>query len=99
MKIQKFLRPEKIIDILKVPCANCQTQLETLILSKEKGIPETSWTIVKCKNCSELNLLSNGPDVKEVRFGNYELVEYLRMDEFTREQALVRLEQIKHFRK
>jgi hypothetical protein len=47
----------------------------------------------------ELNLLSHGPDVKEVRFGNYQIVEHLPKDEYTYEQAQTRLEQIKIFRK
>lgn len=99
LKINKVLRPEKIIETLRQPCTKCGTQLETHIMKKEKGIIETSWFIVKCNNCKEFNLLSHGPDVKETRFGNYQWVENLRMDEFTHEQALTRLEQIKFFRK
>jgi len=99
LKINKVIRPEKIIETLKQPCTKCGTQLETHIMRKEKGIIETSWFIVKCNNCKEFNLLSLGPDVKETRFGNYQWVENLRMDEFTHEQALTRLEQIKFFRK
>jgi len=99
MKIGKFLKPDKIVETLSQPCNKCETRLDTHIMSKEKGIPESSWLIVKCNNCGELNLLSFGPDIKELRFGNYQWVENLRMDEYTHGQALTRLEQIKYFRK
>ena len=99
LKINKVLRPEKIVGTLKQPCTKCGTELETHIMKMEKGIAETSWFIVKCNNCKELNLLSHAPDVKETRFGNYQWIENLRMNEFTHEQALTRLEQIKFFRK
>ena len=99
MKIQKILKPEKIVQTLKQPCTKCGIQLETHILRKEEGIPETSWFVAKCNNCGELNLISPGPNVKETRFGNYQWVDTLGMDEYTYEQALARLEQIKFFRK
>lgn len=99
LKINKVLRPEKIVETLKQPCTKCGTLLETHIMKKEKGIVETSWFIVKCNDCKEFNLLSHDPHAKETRFGNYQLAENLRMDEFTHEQALTRLEQIKFFRK
>ena len=99
MKIQKIIRPEKIIETLRQPCTKCGTQLETHIMRKEEGIPETSWLVTKCNNCGELNLLSHGPNVKETRFQNYQWVDTLQMDEYNYEQALTRLEQIKYFRK
>jgi hypothetical protein len=99
MKIQKVLNPEKIVQTLQQPCSKCGTQLETHILKKENGIPETSWLVAKCNNCEEFNLISHGPNVKETRFGNYQWVDTLRMEEYTYEQALTRLEQIKYFRK
>jgi hypothetical protein len=99
MKIQKLIRPERIVETLRQPCTKCATSLETHILQKEDGIPETDWLVAKCNNCGELNLLSHGPNVKEIRFGNYQWVERLQMDEYSYEQALTRLEQIKHFRK
>jgi hypothetical protein len=99
MKIMAILRPERIVETLSKPCASCETKLETHILRKENGIPDYSWLIVKCNNCGELNLLSHGPNVKLVRYGNYEYVESLQKEEFSYEQAMTRLEQIKFFRK
>lgn len=98
MKIQRILRPERIVETLNQPCIQCATPLETHILRKENGIPETSWMVVKCNQCGDLNLLSHGPDIKEYRFENYQWVEGLPMDEYTYEQALIRVEQIRVFR-
>ncbi len=98
MKIQNFIRPEKFVETLKHSCTKCSTVLETHVLSKESGIPETGWLVAKCNDCNELNLLSLGPDVKETRFVNYKWVDTLHMNEYTYEQALTRLEQIKSFR-
>ena len=99
MKIQKVLKPEKIVKTLNQPCTKCETKLETFILRMEEGIPDISWFVAKCNNCGELNLISPGPNVKETRFGNYQWVDTLSKDEYTYEQALTRLEQIKFFRK
>jgi hypothetical protein len=99
LKLKNIINPEKIIETLKQPCTNCGTQLESYILKKENGILESSFYIVRCKNCKELNLLSCGPNIKQLKFGNYEYVETLNTSEYTYEQALARLEQIKFFRK
>lgn len=95
LKLQKITNPQNIIETQKQACTKCGIELETHIMRKEKGIPETSWLVAKCNNCDELNLLSHGPDIKEAKFGNYQWVDALRMDEYTFEQALTRLEQIK----
>jgi hypothetical protein len=99
LKIKNVLIPDKIVETIKQPCTNCGTQLETNVMQKEIGIPEYGWYLVKCKNCQELNLISCGTDIKEIKFGNYDYVEGLEKTEYTYEQALVRLEQIKFFRK
>lgn len=99
MKIQRIIRPERILETLRQPCNKCGIQLETHIMRIEEGLPETSWLVAKCNNCSELNLLSHGPNVKESRFRNYHCVETLSMDEYNYDEALTRLEQIKYFRK
>jgi hypothetical protein len=99
LKLKNIINPEKIVETLMQPCTNCGTQLESYILKKENGILQSSFYVVKCKNCKELNLLSCGPNIKQLKFGNYEYVETLNTSEYTFEQALVRLEQIKFFRK
>jgi len=98
MKIQNFIKPVKIVETLQHSCTKCDAVLETQVLSKDSGIPETGWPIGKCNNCGELNLISLGPNVKETKFVNYKWVDILHMDEYTYEQALARLEQIKFFR-
>jgi hypothetical protein len=99
LKIKNLLNPERIIDTIKQPCTNCGTQLESYVMKKEKGIPDHGWYVVKCDQCKALNLLSCGADIKQIKFGNYEYVETLTNEDYTPEEAMVRLEQIKYFRK
>ena len=94
-----FKGQEKIIETLSQDCTNCGSKLETFILRKEEGIPDYNWTIIQCNNCNEYNLFSAGPNVKELKVGNYKFIEQLDKKEFTEEQAKQRLEQIKYFRK
>ncbi len=99
-KVTSFFKgQEKIVETLSQDCNRCGSKLETFILRKEQGIPDYSWTIIQCNNCNEFNLLSTGPNIKELRFGNYKLEEQLPKTEYTEEQANTRLEQIKYFRK
>ena len=99
IKFKNIFNPEKIAEELQQPCTNCNIQLKTHIIKKQPGIPETNWFVVKCDNCQELNLLTIGPDVKQVKFVNYKSVDTLSMNEYDYEQALTRLNQIKFFRK
>lgn len=94
-KISKLLNPERVLATISQPCTKCDTELETFITEKKSGIPESTWFIVRCNNCSELNILSTGTDIKRLKFGNYEWVESLFMSEYSEEQALDRLEQLK----
>lgn len=99
-KVTSFFKAkDKIIETLSQDCTKCGSKLETFIMRKEEGIPDYNWTIIQCNNCNEFNLLSTGPNIKELRFGNYKSIEQLPKTEYTEEQANVRLEQIKFFRK
>ncbi|MBT9395562.1 DUF4844 domain-containing protein [Hymenobacter sp. NST-14] len=99
-KVTSFFKgQDKIIETLSQDCTQCGSKLETFITRKEEGIPDYSWTIIQCNNCNEFNLLSTGPNIKELRFGNYKSIEQLPKTEYTEEQANTRLEQIKFFRK
>ncbi len=99
-KVTSFFKgQDKIIETLSQDCTQCGSKLETFITRKEEGIPDYSWTIIQCNNCNEYNLLSTGPNIKELRFGNYKSIEQLPKTEYTEEQAKGRLEQIKFFRK
>ncbi len=94
-----FKGQDKIIETISQDCTKCGSKLETFIIRKEEGIPDYNWTIIQCNNCNEFNLLSTGPNIKELRFGNYKSIEQLPKTEYTEEQANIRLEQIKFFRK
>ena len=99
-KVTSFFKgQDKIIETLSQDCTQCGSKLETFITRKEEGIPDYSWTIIQCNNCNEYNLLSTGPNIKELRFGNYKSIEQQPKTEYTEEQAKGRLEQIKFFRK
>jgi hypothetical protein len=85
----------KIIETLRQPCAHCGIELETHIMQKEDGIPDHSWLIGKCFHCNELNLIALKPDIIEFRFGNYEMITCLNKEDFTYEQALAKLLELK----
>ena len=98
--IARLLRPERVVATRSQPCRQCNATIQMQILSVRKDIPDTSWLIVRCKTCGELNLLEPGPGVGELRYVDCEGVQILSKEEYaTREQALTRLEQIKYFRK
>ncbi|HEV2480067.1 MAG TPA: hypothetical protein VGS79_10380 [Puia sp.] len=101
LTIAKLLRrPERVVATRSQPCRQCNTSLQMQILRTRKDFPDTSWLIVRCKACGELNLLEPGPGVGQFRYVDCEGVEILPKEEFTtHEQALTRLEQIKYFRK
>ncbi|MBS1663741.1 MAG: DUF4844 domain-containing protein [Bacteroidetes bacterium] len=97
--ILRFLRPERVVAVLHQTCTQCHSSLDLKIMRKKPGIPDAQWLVVRCKHCQELNLLSPGPEAAEMRFGQFEWVDTLSKDDYTYEQALVRMEQIKYFRK
>lgn len=100
LRISNLLkRQERIIETLEQPCTSCNLPLRTSILGKEASIPDFSWSIIRCNNCNEYNLLSVGPGVKQFRFENHASIEQLSKADYSEEEAKVRLEQIKYFRK
>lgn len=99
LKFQATLNPRKVLDTIKQNCPTCGGAIDTFIMRREEGIPDYSWNIVQCKNCKDYLLVSYGPNVKEAKFGNYDLIEQLPKEAFSKEQAEIRLEQIRHFRK
>ena len=99
LKIQATFNPRKVLDTIEQTCLACGGAINTFIIRREEGIPDYSWNIVQCKNCKDYSLVSYGPNVKEAKFGNYDLIEQLPKEEFTKEQAEIRLEQVRHFRK
>jgi hypothetical protein len=98
-KFQTAFNPRKVLDTIKQNCLTCGGAIDTFIMQRVEGIPDYSWNIVQCKSCKDFSLVTYGPNVKEVKFGNYDLVEQLPKDHFTKEQAEIRLEQVRHFRK
>lgn len=100
LKLSKLLEgKEKVVEILSQDCTKCNASLETFILQKEDGIPDSDFLIVRCKSCSEFNLIDKGPNIKELRFGEYELEEQLSRNQYHLEGAKIRLKQLQFFRK
>ena len=100
LKVIKFLKPQKpaVIEVQKQPCTKCGVDLE-VHLTKKVGRPDTGWVVGRCDSCKEFNLFSYGPNNDALSFKNYEFVENIPGDQYTYEQAVTRLEQIKVFRK
>ena len=98
LAVSRLLLPERAVKTLTQSCTQCGSPLETRILRNRADIPDGRWMVIRCKRCHELNLLSPGPGAAKLRFGDYEWVENLSKEEYTYEQALTRLEQIRYFR-
>lgn len=94
-----FKKAQSVVETLSQECSNCKTKLDTFIIERGDDIPDLCWDIIQCDSCNEYNLLNKGPHIRQLRFGNYRWIEQLSKDEFNEEQALVRLEQIRYFRK
>jgi hypothetical protein len=99
LDLMKLIRPERVLASFKKNCSTCNAELELQVLKKgERGIP-AMWMIMQCKVCNGYELLSDGEDSKMTRFVNCHSVEDLPQDEYSYEQALIRLEQVRYFRK
>ncbi len=99
LKLQSTLNPKRVLETIHQTCPTCNAAIDTFIMRKEEGIPDYSWIIVQCDNCKDYTIISYGPNIKETKSGNYKLIEQLPKDQFTQEQAEIRLEQIRYFRK
>jgi RNase P subunit RPR2 len=99
IKVSNFFKKEqKILETKSTNCTKCTSPLDTFILKKRSDIVHEAYNVVKCKNCDELNMLDWGKGIDSLRYGNYVVVERLNKEEYSAEQAEVRLEQIKYFR-
>jgi len=97
--VKLFSGKQKIVETLRQDCTKCNLKLETFIMQRQEGIPDSSWFIIQCNNCNEYNLLSKGPNIKEMKFGNYKLTEQLMKSEYDESEAKIRLNQVRFFRK
>jgi hypothetical protein len=96
-EISELLKSKKSTtgEIISNSCTNCNGALNTEIIERQKGIPDFAYTVIKCKDCFELNMIELGPEIKQFSFGNYMVEIQLPKSEYSREQALEKLKQLK----
>jgi len=100
LKFSELIRgKEKIIETLSQNCTKCNTKLETFILEKNNEITNSDFLIIRCKSCGEYNLIDIGSKIKRLKFGEYELTEQLSREDYSLEEAQIRLKQIQYFRR
>jgi hypothetical protein len=99
MELVKWFRPEKVLERHKDNCSHCNAEMEVLVLKKGERITPRTWMIVQCGACNGYDLQSDQENSRLTRYVNCRLVEYLPKDEYSHEQALIRLEQVRYFRK
>lgn len=90
--------PKPIMDRFIHTCTKCGSKLGTFTFQKVPEDSEKLYSIVKCKICGEYNLIEVVTGLKEIRHINYDIEEQYSKQDFTLEQANIRLEQIKNFR-
>lgn len=100
LKISELIKgKEKVVETLSQSCTKCKANLETFILKKDDSISDSDFFIVRCKACREFNLIDKGPNIKQLRFGEYELEEQLSRNQYDFDGAKIRLKQLQFFRK
>lgn len=99
LELVKFFRRERVLESSKDNCSNCNAEMEVQVLKRGERVTPAPWIIMQCRVCNGYDLLSGGEDSKLTRFINCNPVEYLPKDEYSHEQALIRLEQVRYFRK
>jgi Domain of unknown function (DUF4844) len=90
--------PKPIMDRFINTCTKCESKLVTFTFQKVPDDSEKLYSIVKCKICGEYNIKEVVTGLKEIRHVNYDIEEQYSKQDFTLEQANIRLEQIKNFR-
>jgi len=80
-------------------CETCGAKLESLILEKDYNLKDSGYIIVKCYICGNYNLIELCPEIKRFKSRNYELIEIFSGNNHNQEQAKIRFEQIRLFRK
>lgn len=77
---------------LDIICETCESQLITEITELQKGIPDFAYLVATCNNCGQFSLVDIGPEVKNFKMKNYTIKEQLPKINFTKLQALARID-------
>jgi Domain of unknown function (DUF4844) len=98
LKVGRIIRPERVIAIKRQPCTKCRAEIRIELKRKGSG-RKSDWILGKCMTCQEYNMMESFADAKITGYHNFFPEEHLGKDEYSEEQANIRLEQVKYFRK
>lgn len=97
-----FIKAGKILSSLKgpfptviQPCTKCRAELKLLIKRRNPDMPSFSFDVLKCDQCGELNLFDRQPGIGLFNYENATIVEHLDRKKYTKEQALIKMEEMK----
>ena len=98
-RLLRILQPAGMVEMAKQACTGCGTVLQTHVTEKTEGREEADWLIAKCHHCGEFNLVSPGAGVSIYKCVNYSVVDHLVKQKYSHAEAMLRMEQIRVFRK
>ncbi|MBO9660716.1 MAG: DUF4844 domain-containing protein [Chitinophagaceae bacterium] len=99
LELVKFFRPERVLESSKDNCSTCNAEMEVQVLKRGGSVLQATWIIMQCRSCNGYDLQSGKDNSKLTRYINCNPVEYLPKEEYSHEQAVIRLEQVRYFRK
>ena len=76
-------------------CVQCNASMYVHTLPQNPNATGDYWLVIRCQRCSGLNLLSLGPVVGGFGLDNCDFEVRLPTKEYTLEQALVKVEQMR----
>lgn len=87
---------QAILETYSQNCEVCDNKLESFVIDKEESIPAMDWLIVRCKSCKGYNIINLSSGIKQLKFGDYIVVEQLPKSKFTVDAIRERMEQLKN---
>jgi Domain of unknown function (DUF4844) len=96
--LSKVFRKQKIISQKTTNCTSCQSAF-TIQVTQTGSDRESDWIVGKCAKCNEFSLWETIANARRTNYETFIPVEYLSKKDYTEEQANIRLEQLKYWRK
>lgn len=98
-KVKRAIGRFGVKEIKQYICCNCDFLLEVIVYRRTSEFIEPCYDIIRCKLCKEFNLVDEIPNFKVAGLTGMAWIEQLPKKDYTYEEALVRLEQLRFFRK